>query len=150
MEEAAQKLIWQQTEDELDLCVLYAIGDASGPLANEVRLGVASRKSFAQQIKQIQMFRSREIAIRLDVVVRGKARAEQLKTSLAAHLKEGGRQSLVGFWRVLSNDAELASIVAALAYDENIETMTQDQAIALERATLARNVAEWRRNHAKG
>lgn len=126
----------------LELTVLYAIGDASGPCAHHVKIGVSTRDAFAAEIKKAGVYRSAEIAVRFEAIVSGRGKAEMLKTALLAAL--GDRGLAHNSWR-MATDGELAAIVGKLSATYGVPVMTREEAIALEHRTYGEISDEIRR-----
>lgn len=126
----------------LELTVLYAIGDASGPCVHHVKVGVSTRDAFAAEIRKAGVYRSAEVAVRFEAIVSGRGRAEMLKTSLLAAL--GDRGLAHNSWR-LGTDAELHAIVGKLSRTYGVPVMTREEAVALEHRTYEEIAAEIRR-----
>lgn len=116
-------------EQELDLVVIYAVGDASGPSAGDVKIGLSIRRAFAEEIKVMRGYRSAELTVHFAHVIRGRSCGLRLKTALECELKDHGRHVRNSWWQ--ASDVVSCAVVR-LAKGEHIRLMTADEATALE------------------
>ena len=131
--------VWEIVDARLELSVLWAVGDASGPCASEVKIGVSTRKAYADEIKKMGNYRSAEVVTRYETIISGRGRAELLKTALLATLEDRGLT--FRSWR-RANVGELSDIVAKLATTYRVRLMTHDEAVALEHEVFDKVAAE--------
>lgn len=139
--EAMHKLIWIEVERELELTVLYAVGDADGPLSGEVKIGISGRKAFEEEMRAIRGYRSRDIARHIEVVIRGKGRAAMVKSAVEQYLRTRDRHIRAAWWRAEADDlaAQCDSIARALS----IPLMSHDEAVLLEHTTFDERAAKY-------
>lgn len=116
----------------LELTVLYAVGDASGPCVDHVKIGVSTRDAFADEVRKMSNYRSAEVVTRFEAIISGRGKAEMLKTATLAALEDRGL--VHRSWRVSTEDA-LASVVRRLAGTYRVKLMTREEAVALEHKT---------------
>lgn len=116
----------------LELTVLYAVGDATGPCADHVKIGVSTRDAFAEEMRTMRKYRSAEVVTRFETIISGRGKAEMIKTALLAALEDRGL--VHRSWR-MSTEQMLASVVGRLAQTYRVPIMTREQAIALEHKT---------------
>lgn len=122
-------------EQRAEIVVFYALGDADGPLAHEVKIGIRKWRTYQSDIVyRMRAYRSREIAHRVEVYVRGDAAALRLKTAVFARLNEDGYGLGRPDWfRVGAN---LGEVIRAVAADERISLFSEDEAREIEQREL--------------
>ena len=118
-----------QVERELDLVVLYAAGDATGPSAGDVKIGLSVRRAVPEELKSMRSYRSSEIVVHFAHVITGRGRGLRLKTALEYELGCRGRHLRNSWWNA---GGIVSDLVIQLAGDERIDLMTADEARALE------------------
>lgn len=131
--ESRHEQIWKLVDLRLELVVLYAVGDADGPCAGHVKIGVSTRAAYASEMKTLRNYRSSEVVTKYETIVSGKGRAELLKTALLAAL--GDKGFAYRSWRS-ANDGEIAAIVGNLSTTYGVALLSHDDAIALEHQTF--------------
>lgn len=120
-------------ESRANIVVLYAIGDASGPLTGEVRIGVSKRRAYQSDvISRMKNFRSRPIAIHVEAYIRGEAAAARLLTAVRNRLADLGVEDHEHGWFRASEI--IAGIVAESSKIEGVRTMNVEEAIEIERS----------------
>lgn len=129
-----QKLAILSVERSLDLVVVYAIGDATGPAVDHLRFGVSARKSFATLMENFALYRSAPIVAHVECVVSGKAAGLRLKSAVEASLKENGRHIRASWFRVSGEEALRAMVEQSAG--EGVRVLTQDEASELEQKAL--------------
>jgi hypothetical protein len=120
--------LFKLVERELDLKVLYCVGDEAGPLAGEVSLGVASRKTFAGAIETAQRWRSEKLAIHFQHIIRGEGPYQRLRAELENLWRPSWRR---GSWWEKSGQAAALEVVS-LAAAQRIPLLTDADAVELE------------------
>jgi hypothetical protein len=125
-QECAKRL----AELELDLVVIYAIGDGDGPLRGEVKIGLSSRRAFAEEVKAARVYRSSEVVTHFAHVVRGRAVGLRLRSALEASLRSTGRHKRNSWWAISGDDACVR--VLECARTEKIELLTDSEAAVIE------------------
>lgn len=139
--ESRHEHIWKLVDARLELVVVWAIGDASGPAADagEVKIGVSTRASFDDHVKQMGKYRAADVKVYFETIVSGKGRGEMLKTALLATLGDRGfsyrsfRRATVG---------EIDAIIGNLSRTYRVKLYTHDEAVALEHETFEKIASE--------
>lgn len=121
--------LFKLVERELDLKILYCIGDEAGPLAGEISLGVSSRKTFAGAIETAQRWRSEKLAVHFQHIIRGEGPLLRLRAELESSWRPSWRR---GSWWEKSGQAAALEVVT-LAASERIPLLTDEDAAELER-----------------
>jgi hypothetical protein len=125
-------------EKELDFRVLYCVGEEEGSQAGLVSLGVASRKSLAGAIETAQRWRAYKLVTHFQYIIMGEGRLLRLK----AELESSWRSSWVrASWWEKSGQAAALNVVA-LAAQERIQLLTEDEATNMETEARERKRAE--------
>lgn len=127
-ETAQDTALFKLVERELDLKVLYCIGDETGPLAGEISLGVSSRKSFAGAIETAQRWRSEKLTVHFQHIIRGEGPLLRLRSELETVWRPSWRR---GSWWEKSGQAAALEVVS-LAASERIPLLTEADAVELE------------------
>lgn len=115
----------------LELRVLYCIGDESGPLAGEVSLGVSGRRNLSGSIETAKRWRSRDVIIHFQHIIRGEGSLLRLRAELESRWGPKIRGS---WWERDGNTAALD--VVAVAAEERIPLLTDAEADELEEREL--------------
>lgn len=131
-----------EVDSRLELVVLYAVGDVTGPCAHHVRIGVSTVASYAEEMRQMRRYRSADIATRYEAFISGKGKAEVLKTALLATL--GDKGFAFKSWRS-ATDGELSAIVGKLSATYRVRIYTQQEAAELEAKTFEDVAAKYAR-----
>lgn len=119
-----------KVERELELRVIYAIGDASGALANEVRLGVSSLRAYPDVLKAAQTWRSEPIREHFAHVIRGAAMASHLRSNVETMLRSSGVHKRASWWLV--DGATVEDAVVSAAESSGVRLLTRTEAAGLE------------------
>lgn len=128
-------------EQRAEIAVLWAIGDADGPLANEIKIGVNKRRSFqADIIYRMRGYRSRNLAHRVEVYIRGECAGLRLKTAVVQRLHELGCGLEKPDW--FRAGSIIAGIVTECAAIERVTLLTEDDARAIELQELEKVQAQ--------
>lgn len=127
---AIEKLARIQVERELELRVLYAVGDEAGPLANEISLGVASRRSLAGALEIAQRWRSEKLMVHFQHVIQGEAVLLRLRAAIEDEWRKDGRAKRGSWWRVGAYD--VARGVRMIAESETVPLLTEQDAVEME------------------
>lgn len=121
--------------------IIYAIGDADGPLSNEIKIGLCSRKSYQQEIYNARLYRSADLAVHFASIVRGKAAGARLKTAMETKLRTACQHKKGSWW--IASAQRARSILFEAVAEERISLLTEDGAKALEREALARKMEKY-------
>lgn len=129
------KAIGSLVDSQLDLVVLYAVGDAGGLSAGEIKIGVSTRQAFREEIKKMSNYRSSDLVIHMQTIISGREEAVRLKTAALATFDDRGLT--YRSWRRANGD-EVRGIISKLAATYGVRLMTEEQAAVLERETFER------------
>lgn len=130
-QESVTRLAMLAAEKAAEIVVLWAIGDASGPLNGEVKFDLNGRRSFKADVQsRMRTYRSRETATRVEVYIRGECSGLRLKTAVEHRLHElGCGCERPGWFRAAGI---IAGIVTECAEIEGVRLLTEDQAREVE------------------
>lgn len=130
------KLTELAVEAELDVVILYAVGDTHGPLSHELRIGLSGAKAYPDEIKTVQTYRSAPIQIYGEFRICGLGNGRRLRAAVEAHLREKGSHVNRSWWRC--GGAEFCSLVNTLAADERIKLRSTEEIETLRAEAYAR------------
>jgi hypothetical protein len=117
---------------ELELRILYCVGDEAGPLAGEISLGISSRRALGGALETAQRWRSEKLIVHFQHVIRGEGALLRLKAALESNWRPGWKRG--SWWEKDANAAKLE--VVALAAEERIPLLTDAEADELEAKKL--------------
>lgn len=117
-------------EQKADIHVVWALGDCDGPLGSEVKVGFCSRRAFVSQVKAMRAARSRTLAHRVEVYVRGEGAGLRLKNAACQRLHELGCGLAKSDWFSAAYIVE--GIVTECAEFEGVTLLTQEESEAIE------------------
>ncbi|GEM_PF-6967546 len=129
-------------EKKADIAVVWALGDGDGPLGSEVKIGCGSRSAFAAQVKAMRAARSRTLAHRAEVYVRGEGAGQRLKNAVAQRLHELGCGLAKSDWFSAAYIVE--GIVTECATIEGVTLLSEADAQAIEQQELEKVQAQMR------
>ena len=129
-QEKVAKLARIQIEQELDLQIFYIIGDANGPLADEVRIGFTKRAAYPDFRKKFQLYRSRKIQEHIAICIAGEGTARRIKAAIQIRLIEDWRKISERWWK--ATDKEIQDMMRDIIESEEIRVLSDDEADALE------------------
>lgn len=122
-------------EQKAEIVVFWALGDMDGPLSNEIKIGLNKRRSFQSDvIYRMRGYRSRALAHRVEVYIRGECAGLRLKTAVAQRLHELGCGLEKPDW--FRAGIIVSGIVIECAAIERITLMTDEQAREAEQVEL--------------
>lgn len=124
------KLAALAAEQKADIVVLWALGDLDGPLADEVKIGLCKRRAFQSQVYAMRAARSRALAHRIEVYVRGEGAGLRLKTAIVEHLRELGHEIDEPWFRARPD--VLQTTLVEMALSEGVRLLSDDEAKAIE------------------
>lgn len=114
--------------------VVYAIGDSDGDASDQIRVGIASKRSFPTMVKNFAIYRAHMIVAHVEAYIRGETAALRFKSEIEHRLTADGRNIRASWWRASGEFA--AALAREVAESEHVDVMTEGQASDLERAKL--------------
>jgi len=132
--DGVERLARLQIEAELDFQIFYIIGDANGPLSDEVRIGFTKRNAYADYRKKFQLYRSRKIKEHVAICVSGEGTARRIKAAIQIRLIEEWRKISERWWKV--TEEEIQSMMREIIETEEIKVLSEAEAEALEQKKL--------------
>jgi hypothetical protein len=136
-----ERLARLKVEAELDLQIFYIIGDANGPLADEVRIGFTKRAAYPDYRKKFQLYRSRKIQEHVAICISGEGTARRIKAAIQIRLIEDWRKISERWWKV--TDAEIQTMMKDIIETEEIKVFSDEEADALEVNEFGRIMAKF-------
>lgn len=133
-QEKVAKLARIQVEQELDLQIFYIIGDAAGPLADEVRIGFTKRAAYPDFRKKFQLYRSRKIQEHIAICIAGEGTARRIKAAIQIRLIEDWRKISERWWK--ATDKEIQDMMRDIIESEEIRVLSGSEADAMEAKKL--------------
>lgn len=117
-------------EQRAEIVVLWALGDADGPLDSEVKIGLTTRRAFQSQVTAMSAARARKLARRVEVYIQGQAAGLRLRAALEHHLSVHGMEIDRPWFRVRLD--QISALVSLLAAAEHVSIMSEDEAKSVE------------------
>ena len=109
--------------------MFYVMGDADGPLCDEVRIGYTKRGAYRGFKEKFALYRSRKIIAHVEMCLAGEAAVRRLRAALHLRLIEDWRKISDRWWNIAG--LSVRALVDEIVEAEGLKILSRKEAEAI-------------------